>query len=188
MRLDYITKEDCEQNGLVRDEYGVYRKLNTLEKYERKGWLKYGNKYIGANEKLSAGRRFYCDFRRGHIETMTAIDWTKDRVDGGNQRDLPPSAWDARSRFIKALRAISSVYLPVVARVVLDDKPLCIPKLDSAQYNHDLEMAKEYLCCGLDNLALHYGIKPLRPHKICGNTDYNFFDGLEEWLNGRQLL
>lgn len=181
--MEYTNKRDCEKNGLVRDEYGGYRKLNTLEKYERKGWLNYGNKYIGSNEKLSAGLRFYCDFRRGHIETMTAIDWTKDRVDGGNQRDLSPSTWDARTRFIKALKAISSIYLPVVARVVLDDKPLSIPKLDSAQYNHDLEIAKEHLCCGLDELSIHYGVKPVRPMRMQAFCEVEFWDNIGEYIS-----
>lgn len=180
--LDYIDKQDCERRGLVRDADGTYRLLNQLEKYERKGWLDHGNKYISSNERLSAGLRFSADYRKSAINTLGAVDLSKDRVDGGNQKELSPAVWDARTRFSKALRAINGEYLSVVVRVCLDDKPLNIVQFTKAQYNHDLAVTKEDLCRGLDDLAIHYGIKPVKPLRIHAYTQLTFWTDIEDYL------
>lgn len=179
--MDYISKAECERRGFVKGADGLYRRLNTLEKYAAKGWLNFGNPKLTKNDRLDAGAWFYRDYMKGRINTLKAVDWMKEQVDGGKQ-GLSPDVWDARVRFGKALRAINANYLPVVRQVVLFHRPLNIRKITSAQYNHDLELAKEILCCGLDNLVFHYGVKIRRP-KIKSYGGYKLFDDMEEWIN-----
>lgn len=138
-----------------------------LEKYYDKGWLRFGNRRIYQAEKLSAGKRFQQDFYHSRIDTMTAINWAKEKVDTSLNAEVPPFVWDARNRFIKALRAIKKENLSAIQTVVLEDKPVAVEKEDASQYAHDHALAQHFLCCGLDDLAIHYGWKPVK-QKIVG--------------------
>lgn len=180
--MDYISKAECERRGFKKGADGLYRKLSTLEKYAEKGWLDFGDKRLMAADRLSAGLSFFKDFRRSRILNLPAVNLEKERVDTSGKKDIAPEVWDARQRFGRALRSINGEYLNIVVWVCLDDKPLNIVKITNAQYNHDLEMAKEYLCRGLDNLAFHYGVKPIRRQKIRGMVEVKFFDDLDDWL------
>ncbi len=164
-QLEYISPEECAARGIVKRD-GVYKILNTIEKYADKGWLKFGDKRYSSEDRLDVAARFRKDFFLSRLEHMPATDFAADRVDGGGQKELPDSVWDARRRLEKAIKSLKKIHFDIVVAVCLEDRPLRIRKESSAQYNHDLEIAKEYLCRGLDSLLWNYGIKPRRRFQI----------------------
>ena len=179
-QYDYITKEECERRGIIRGKDGIYRKLTTLEKYFSKGWLDFGSKNILSAWRIAAGIRFHDDFDASFFNCTPAIDLEKIKVDGGKSQNLPDSALDARFRVRAAVEAIGKPYNTLVYCVCGEDKPISIKRISVAQYRHDLELAKEYLCLGLDKLVNHYGLAmKQRKSKITGYSENNT---LEEWL------
>lgn len=143
----------------------LIKKLNQLEKYKNKGWLDFGDKRITALDRLQAGRRLFVDFTNCCLPSARAINYELDRVDGGNMREIPESVAIARQKFHEAIR-IFPKYSPewwTVQIIVLEDRKICLRKLTSQQYNHEMEMLKEDLCRGLDMLAFHYGVTPIKP-------------------------
>lgn len=177
----YITPEEVKARGIIRRKDGTFYLLNTLEKYADKGWLNFGDKRFDKDFRLDAAQMFHRDFMESRISDMAAVDLSKDRVDGGNHKELPEYVWDARRRYFSAREAINRRYRGIIVRVVLDDKPLRIVKLSSGQYNHDLELAKEYLCLGLDELIYHYGLKPRRRRPITGYAVSDFWENFYEY-------
>ena len=163
------------REGWTRTADGTLYKLNQLEKYYQKGWLRFGNRSIRAEDKLSAGLQLQRDFYKSGLFTMKAIDLEKARVDTSINAELPPEIWDARKRFFNALRAVKSDNLKAVQIVVLDDKPIVIAKESAVQYAHDHALAQHFLCCGLDDLAIHYGCKPVKA-KVVGFNKANFWE------------
>lgn len=164
-----------KETHLVRLDDGQYYKLNQLERYNEKGWLNYGRRGITPMERLTAGLRFQKDFYHSRIDTMTAINWAKERVDTSPNTEMPPFVWDARKRFICALRAIKAEHLRAVQVVALEDRPLKVrytTKADFAQYNAE---AKRLLCGGLDDLVIHYGWKPVKS-KVVGFCNKYFWE------------
>lgn len=165
---NYITREELIKQGFIRRPEGGYKRLTVLERYAERGWLDFGDKNFSAEDRVNTGLRLYSDFYHSRIVSEGVADLTRVRVDGGNNQHLPEFVLSARSRFIKAFRSIPANYVPIVGRVCLDDKEFGILR-SSEDYRHMLEVAKENLCLGIDNLIYHYRGKPrnLRP-KIQG--------------------
>lgn len=153
--MDYITKAECEKRGFVRGEDGLYRKLNTLERYGRDGWLNFGDPKYGAVDRVSAGIRLWRDFYHGKIASTGVNDLTKVRVDSCGSGDLTARVLDARDRFNKAIAAIPKEFAPVVIRVCCDD--LEFSANGSARKKiYAKHRQAVLLCCGLDRLIDHY--------------------------------
>lgn len=168
-------KDVSELDGWTRTAEGTLYKLNQLESYAKKGWLKYGMRGIRAEERLAAGLKFQRDFFHSRIDTMTAINWAKEKVDTSINAELPPFVWDARKRFVKALRAVKPVNLRAIQLVVLEDKPLKVRYTGSDDYSFYNAVAKKVLCGGLDDLAIFYGWKPIK-RKIVGTGTKYFWE------------
>lgn len=168
-------KDLTNVDGWTRTAEGTLYKLNQLENYAKKGWLKYGQRGIRVDDRLAAGLKFQRDFYQSRIDTMTAIDWTKERVDTSINAELPPYIWDARKQFVSALRAIRASSLRAIQVVVLEDKPLKVRYTTDDDYKFYNAMAKKALCCGLDDLAIHYGWKPTQ-RKVVGYCEKYFWE------------
>lgn len=166
-------KDVSKVEGWARTGEGTLYKLNQLEIYAEKGWLRFGHRGIKPEERLAAGLQFQRDFYHSRIDTMTAINWAKERVDVSFNAEVPPFVWDARIRFVKAIRAVNSEYLRALQVVVLEDKPLKVRFTGSSEeYAFCNAMAKKNLCGGLDDLAVFYGWKPIKRQIVGFNTAY----------------
>lgn len=168
-------KDLTNVDGWTRTAEGTLYKLNQLENYAKKGWLKYGQRGIRIDDRLAAGLKFQRDFYQSRIDTMTAIDWAKEKVDTSINAEMPPYVWDARKRFVSALRAIRASSLRAIQVVVLEDKPLKVRYTGADDYSFYNAMAKKALCCGLDDLAIHYGWKPAQ-RKVVGYCEKYFWE------------
>lgn len=180
----YITPEEVKARGLIKRRDGTLYQLNTLEKYAQKGWLDFGDKRFDKEQRLEAAARFHEDFIKSRIVNMSSIDISQDRVDGGAYKDIPEYVWDARKRFAVALKKIDRKYWWVISQVVIEDRPLQIVKNTSGQYNHDLELAKEYLCLGLDELVFHYGLYSRGKRRVIGYAVNDFWDNIDDYCRG----
>lgn len=169
-------KDVTNIDGWARTEDNVLYKLNQLESYAKKGWLKYGQRGIRPEHRLEAGLTFQRDFYHSRIDTMTAINWAKEKVDTSINAELPPFVWDARKRFVEALRAIKAQHLRAVQVVVLEDKPLKV-KFTGADddYKFFNAEARRMLCGGLDDLAIFYGVRPIKS-KVVGFCNKYFWE------------
>lgn len=153
--LDYIDKQECERRGFTIKN-GIIYKNNTLERYAEKGWLEYGSFKYSACDRVSAGNRLHSDFYKSKLETMSANDVSKVRVDGGGSGNLSDGILDARDRFNKACAAIPYEFWGVVSRVCCDDKQLVIKGDSERQKAYARRNAALLLCLGLDRLIEHY--------------------------------
>lgn len=151
----------------------------VLRKYFEKGWLKYGNRLISAQDRLNAGNRFYADFYKAGIENFKVPDLAKPRVDGGNNKGTPDYVLDARARFNAAYKALTIDGADLVMRVVCWDKQI---KVNSNDWRHDIEIAKENLCKALDGLFIHYWGAPQKAKvKIKGVVSQKADEDFKRW-------
>lgn len=152
----------------------------VLRKYFEKGWLKYGNKLISAQDRLNAGNRFYADFYKAGIENFKIPDLAKPRVDGGNNKGTPDYVLDARARFNAAYKSLTIEGADLVMRVVCWDKQI---KVNSNDWRHDIEIAKENLCKALDGLFIHYWGAPQKAKvEIKGVISQKASEDFKRWL------
>ena len=133
--------------------------LNT---YFKLGWLsrRYFNGQVfcmpySAEDRLKAGERFYEDYLFWSSGQKLVADYEKLKVDGSTSYiGLSMEA----ERFRRALRLISKSSLPVVYKIVLEEKAIVLPKGVSAReklyFNDEV---KGLLCRGLDELCHFYG-------------------------------
>lgn len=153
----------------------------VLRKYFEKGWLKYGNKLISAQDRLNAGNRFYADFYKAGIENFKVPDLAKPRVDGGNNKGTPDYVLDARARFNAAYKALTIDGADLVMRVVCWNKTFKIN--NGSDYRHDLEVSKDNLCKALDGLFIHYWGAPRKAKvEIRGVVSQKASEDFGRWL------
>lgn len=164
MSEEYISPEELAKRGFTVRDNQVYR-LTLIERYFEKGWLEFGDHRLTPEIRLEAADRLAADFYFSRFPQNSAIDWQKERVDGGLNKCEPTAVLDARDRFFKAIKAIPSEFWPVVQDVVLYETRPDIGGATKAMYNELLAVFKRDLCRGLDRLALHYGVRIVR-HKI----------------------
>lgn len=127
-------------------------KETVLEKYAKKGWLKFGNKKFSSSDRLFIGRRFYGDYVKSHALSYGVVDLEKPRVDG-RLLNFSDEMIDMKDAFLKAYESVSKKYRPLISKVVLEDKEL---KFKKENYVHELEVTKENLCLALDELIFFY--------------------------------
>lgn len=122
---------------------------SVLEKYYQKGWLKYGNKEISAEERFFAGYVFYQSYVKSHVLSVGVIDFGKPHVDGGMRFNPIEGKFFLRDKFLKACQAIDQNCRQVVQTVVLENK-------DVIKRRNDMPIIKMMLCGGLDGLVSYY--------------------------------
>ncbi len=136
-----------------------------LTKYFNQGWLtrryfdgKAYRQLYSAADRLWAGECFYTDFilwQRASFG-LSAVDFALPKTDGGVLRNDGACGADAE-RFRRALRRISKPNLPVLYKIVLEEKEIAPPKGMSARerlyFNDEV---KGLLCRGLDELIPYY--------------------------------
>ena len=157
---------------------------SQLEKCRDKGWLSFGDKRIHPLDRFQAGQRLFVDFTKSAFPSAKAVNFEAVRVDGGRMKEMPESVAMARQRFNEAIRSIKNYWEWFMVReIVLNDRKVGIKKTTVQQYRHEMEMMKEDLCRGLDQLAYHYGVTPIKPRitgKAFVETDFietpNFYE------------
>lgn len=133
-----------------------------IERYYLKGWLKFGDKRLDAKIRLDAANRLASDFYFSRFPSNQAIDFAKERVDGGRNKLEPERVLEARDRFFKAIKEIPFEFWGIVQNVVLYEKKPVIDDVSHDVYKNELFKAKVDLCRGLDRLAWHYGVRTVK--------------------------
>lgn len=154
--LKYIDKQDCERKGLVRTADGKYYKLNTLERYEAKGYLD-GEKY-DSQQLLGAGLRLAKDFYLSRLAVVSANDVSKVRVDGCGNANTSDNILFALDRFHDACRAVPYEFWGVISNVCCDDIDIIrdISKDSKRQKQYKAQVLLALLRMGLVRLVEHY--------------------------------
>lgn len=152
---EYVNKTELTKRGFRKGKDGVFRKASALEQLAEKGWLDFGSHNFSTLDRISAGNRFYQDFQISGIQALYANDLAKIRVDGQSSHNVPEKKLLAQERFRNALRDISPGFLPVIHRVVLEDKTLTVSG-KSRKALKDKTYQATLLCLGLDELIYHY--------------------------------
>ncbi len=152
----YVSKQDCFKKGFVRGDDGLFRKLNTLERYGKEGCLDLGDKRYSATDRISAGNRLGRDFYLSRLEPVCANDIRKVKVDGCGSQALSSAILDARNRFNKACNAVPREFWRVVSRVCCEDREFDVAEGSLRQKSYHRNNMKLLLCLGLDRLIEHY--------------------------------
>lgn len=158
---EYVSPELLKKQGFVIKDGLPYR-MTLIERYYSKGWLEYGDKRIDSGIRLDSANQLAADFYYSRFPSNAAIDWQKERVDGGFNKAEPEPVLDARNRFFKAIRSVPREFWPVVQDVVLYETRPDIGGATQLAYKQELYRMKVDLCRGLDRLAWHYGVRPVR--------------------------
>lgn len=156
----YITPEVAKRLGYSKREDGGYQRLSLIERYFQKGWLEFGDKRLTGDIRLDSATRLASDFYYSRFPQAGATDYTKDRVDGGQNKTEPESVLIARDRFFKAMKSIPQEFRKLIRDIVLFEKRPLIAGMTKRQYDYNLHLMKVDLCRGLDRLACHYGARP----------------------------
>lgn len=135
-----------------------------LLKYFNMGWLLRAyydgvgfRRPYSAEDRLKAGELFYADFlswRKGAV--CLAADYDLVKVDTSFRGGGVSISFESE-RFRRAVKLLSRANLPVVYRIVLEEKEIKAPREMSARerlyFNDEI---KGLLCRGLDELASYY--------------------------------
>lgn len=135
--------------------------LSVFDRYHLNGHLdkKYyiNNSYYqpyNAKERYHAGILFYKDFlswKRGHLK---ATDLTAPKVDG-TRRVIGDNI--SSERFRRALKNISSPFVPILYKIILEQSEIRPPKkLSNRERLYFNDEIKTLLCRGLDELISYY--------------------------------
>ena len=143
------------------------RTLPVFDRYHINGYL--DKKYYtpegyhqpySAKERYLAGSLFYKDFnswKKGHLK---AVDLSIPKVDCANAiigDNL------ASERFRKTLKQISSIYLPILYKIILEQIDIKPPKnMSSRERLYFNDEVKTLLCRGLDELVEYYKNKKIK--------------------------
>ena len=140
-------------------------KTFLLTRYFNIGWLQrryYDGKHyhqpFSAEDRLYAGECLYADFLSwsSRFGGLHSIDWQVPRVDGGRVGGNMPISGEAE-RFRRALRRISKPSMPVIYKIVLEEReikpPVSFSTRERLYFNDEI---KGLLCRGLDEVADYY--------------------------------
>lgn len=138
-------------------------KPSLLGRYFQQGWL--SKKYYvadgyrqlySAEDRLLAGTMLYADFLKWGKGQLRVHDYAMPKVDGG-------SGWDdwltgiGAENFRRALKKVSAPFVPVLYKIVLEEKEIRAPKGASTRerlyFNDEI---KSLLCRALDELVPYY--------------------------------
>lgn len=131
------------------------RKLSVIEDYFERGLLATVGGKFTPEYRLAAGLQLAFDFYRGRLQSITAIDYEKDRVDTSVKKE-PDFVLDARDRYIKAMRDVPAEFKGVVSEVCCFDKLIKGVGQTKQQklYNRNMKICD--LCRGLDYVIKGY--------------------------------
>ncbi len=138
-------------------------KAILLDKYYKIGWLKY--KYIdGINyhqpynedERLLAGKLFYNDYISWQLSRRIIVNYGQQYVDISRNINLPNCSCESE-RFRKALKQIPKSFLPLLYKILLEEKEIkpqkSLSEREITYFNNEL---KGILCRCLDSLCDFY--------------------------------
>ncbi len=140
------------------------RRVSLLTKYFKMGWLERryfdGHSYCqhySAEDRLNSGERLYEDFCLWRRGARLITNYNLIRVDVSLRRVENVGVGAAAERFRKALKQVSRCNLPVIYKIVLDEKEIRWPKeLSARERIYFNEEIKGLLCRGLDELCAYY--------------------------------
>lgn len=153
--VEYVSRKDCEDAGFVRVPGRPIQKLSTLQVYETKGYLDYGDQKYTSMDRVAVGLQLATDFYLGGLNTVSAVDPGKIRVDGGGGSFGAEKRQFHEDRYHKAMAIIPTEFREVVRLVVIEDKPIKVIGSDR-QVNKELFLKRVDLCRGLDRLIDFY--------------------------------
>ena len=126
---------------------------NVIEKYAKKGWLKYGMKTFSSMERLWAAGRLYSDYVKSRRLSVGVVNPLEAKVDGGLKNYAFAGSLKAKDDFLKAFSVLSPLWKKMIECVVLEDKEL---EVFENGYEKNIKKAKKELSAALDCLILHY--------------------------------
>lgn len=141
-------------------------KALLLDKYYKKGWLKHkyldGMNYHQAyseDERLLAGKLFYSDYQHWQLSRRLTVNYEQLYVDISRIHSLPSCSTESE-RFRKALKKLPSSFLPILYKIVLEEKEIkpakTLSEREITYFNNEIKSA---LCRCLDNLCSFYKTK-----------------------------
>ena len=98
------------------------RKLSVIEDYFERGLLATVGGKFTPEYRLAAGLQLARDFYQSRLQTISAINYEKDRVDMSISADEPAFVMDARTRYIKAIKDVPAEFWGVVSEVCCFDR------------------------------------------------------------------
>ena len=151
--LEYIDKQECLRRGFVKEQDGVYHKRKMLERYAHDGWL---DKNGSSTDRVSAGNRLGRDFYLARMQSISANDVGKIKVDGHGSGVQSDSSLRALDRFNAAMRAVPTEFWPTVNTVCCFDEDIVPEGNNRSQRLNDKREQMQLLRLGLDRLIFHY--------------------------------
>lgn len=133
----------------------VQKRLSVIELYAERGLLDYVHGKWTTEYRLSAGLQLAKDFYLSGLQTVKAIDYSKDRVDTSYHGE-PDYVLNARRRYGGAIRAIPTEFFNAVSDVCCHDKQLKGNGKNRADREKNKYLQVCDLCRGLDYLIQFY--------------------------------
>lgn len=97
------------------------KKLSVIENYFEQGLLDTVAGKFSPEYRLAAGQQLAIDYYRGRLQSITGIDYEKDRVDVSIKSE-PDFVLDARDRYLKAIKDVPAEFWGVVNNVCCLDR------------------------------------------------------------------
>lgn len=97
------------------------KKLSVIENYFEQGLLDTVAGKFTPEYRLAAGQQLAIDYYRGRLQSITGIDYEKDRVDVSIKSE-PDFVLDARDRYLKAIKDVPAEFWGVVNNVCCLDR------------------------------------------------------------------
>lgn len=132
------------------------RKLSVLEDYFERGLLGIVPSRWTPEYRFLAGQQLALDFYKSRLQSVSAINYEKDRVDVSASNNEPAYVLDARNRYNKAIKDVPAEFWSVVSEVCCFDKLIKgIGKTKQQRlYNRNMKLCD--LCRGLDYVIKGY--------------------------------
>lgn len=131
------------------------KKLSVIENYFEQGLLDTVAGKFSPEYRLAAGQQLAIDYYRGRLQSITGIDYEKDRVDVSIKSE-PDFVLDARDRYLKAIKDVPAEFWGVVNNVCCLDRQ--VKGVGNSQrqrlYNRNMQICD--LCRGLDYVIKGY--------------------------------
>ena len=123
------------------------------------GRLAFGKRARISGDQYMAAERFYSDAYYSGLMPAGVIDPAKERVDGGQYKDISDFRIAAQVRFEHAIKVLPFQHYMIVEAIVIHEVPLAeyAERFRRWQRRRDRQIAAlETLCQGLDVLVVHY--------------------------------
>ena len=123
-----------------------------IDKYARKGWLKYGMKTFSSGDRVWAAKRLKRDYEKGLGSSVGVSNPMMIKVDGG-RRDGFRGNIEAKDAYMKAFAVLTPLGQRIIEKIVLNDEEITIfENTDKGK----IKTFKKELSSALDCLLLHY--------------------------------